>query len=339
MKLYAKILILFLFISISGKSLLHAQQTYFYPLSSNFEESSATGPDLIVIENNDGETGNFGDFDLPITTCPNEDVVPGYFFERDAGFEFSNNEFLDCEYTIQFAFKFDDLNNNAGWVRIMSFTHVDDVGIYIYQSDPPSNGTLDFWPNGLVGEEDFFNDTDVYQLTLIRECNGLVNIYINGESFAVYDDSLSMQYLPQEPDDFIVFFRDHPSVLANEASPGWVKNLYVADYAWDSLTVAQSWDEFCDDLLSSVESNLIAAKPLELYPNPSSKEVFVSLPELMRNEKLQLRIIDMTGRTIFEQSHFSTENIQLDIEGYSKGLYFIEIQQGEEVYRGRFQKM
>lgn len=332
-----KLLALFALFS-STVMIVNAQNTFFYPLSFGFEESSGTGPDLIVILNDENESGEFGNFQLPATTCISEEVVPGYFFERDAGFEFSNNEFIDCEYTIQFAFKFDDLNNSAGWVRIMSFTHVDDVGIYIYQSDPPSNGTLDFWPNGTVGESDFFNDEDVYQLTLIRKCNGLVDIYINGQIFDTYDDSGSMQYLPQEPNDYIVFFRDHPSVLEGEASPGWTKNLYIADFAWDSTQVSNSWNHFCEDLISQVEENFETAEPILLYPNPASNMIRMNIPDEIQNTDAEVSILDMMGRTVYHKTKHLQKIENFSIESLSNGGYLIEIRHKQQIFRGRFLK-
>lgn len=317
---------------------LHAQNTYFYPLSTGFSEISGGGLDLIVIPNNNGETGEFGDFQLPATTCESEDIVPGYFFERDAGFEFSNNGFIDCEYTVQFAFKFDDLNNSAGWVRVMSFTHVDDVGIYIYQSDPPSNGTLEFWPNGTVGESGFFNDVDVYQLTLVRDCSGLVDIYINGQIFDTYDDSGSMQYLPQEPNDYIVFFRDHPSVLSGEASSGWTKNLFIADFAWDAEQVLSSWSDFCEDLVSRVEENFEEAIAILPYPNPANEHIRIDIPDEFQNADAEIRIVNMLGKNVFEQAKHLQAQELFFISDLPVGGYIVEIRQGQHTLRGRFLK-
>jgi hypothetical protein len=136
-----------------------------------------------------------------------------------AGLQFNNPQgFIGQSYSLAMNFQIDEFISPPPWVRLLSFTHVDDIGVYIYLTNPPTNGTLEFWPYGTVGEYNFFNTNDFYQLVLVRNEDGLIKIYINGQEFAEYDDSSTQKFVPGPPDNFIVFFRDHPSVLANEAS-------------------------------------------------------------------------------------------------------------------------
>ena len=223
-----------------------SQVSLTYSLNGNFEENQNLHNDLIPLNNDNGENGFFGELLVPSTTCPDTFSVDGYYFYDNAGLEFENNQFIDCEYSIQFTFNVSDFSGPEGWVRLLNFTPNDDNGIYINISNL-TNGTLEFWPNGTVGTTGFFNTIDLYQFVMTRTCNGLVNIYINGEFFASYDDSGSSLYLINPSDDVIVFFQDDPQV-GNEASPGWVKNITISNYPLSTATILQEWEDFCDIL-------------------------------------------------------------------------------------------
>ncbi len=227
--------------SVSGQTILR------YGLAGSFDEMDDIHDALNPIANDLGETGFFDNFTVPTTTCPMSFDVDGYHYFDNAGLRFDNDGFIDCEFTIQFTFNIKDLGGAQSWVRLLNFTPANDNGIYVKLTDKPTNGTLEFWPNGLVGQTDFFNTVDLYQFVVTRTCSGTMNIYVNGQFFADYDDSSNPIYLPNTTDDVIVFFRDDPAV-GNEASPGWVKNIVIADFAFTQTEVEEDWEEFCQVL-------------------------------------------------------------------------------------------
>jgi hypothetical protein len=294
-----------------------AQTTsYTYRLNADFRSSPAGGPDLIQIPNNSGLTGEFTTRAVPSSTCEQGGNASGYFFEDDAGLQFNNPAgFIDQTYTLSMLFQVDELITPPTWVRILSFTHTDDVGVYILITNPPDNGTLEFWPYGTVGETNFFNTVDFYQLILVRKSDGMIKIYINGEEFAEYDDSGTQKFVPQDPDNYIVFFRDHPSVLADEASPGFISNIMIMNGAWSEQQVAAAWDDFCSSLLSIDEAFV---NEIRIAPNPFSDNLEVSLPE--GNISCDIQLIDLTGKVIM-----TTKSSSLNTTGIVPGLYFLKV--------------
>ena len=99
--------IVFLFFSAA----LHAQTIFEYPLTSNFQADQTGAPDLIVVPNNSGNTGEFVTRTVPETTCGQTGEAAGYFFEDDAGFQFINPEdFIDQAYSIAFNFQIDEFS-------------------------------------------------------------------------------------------------------------------------------------------------------------------------------------------------------------------------------------
>ncbi|WP_235297330.1 T9SS type B sorting domain-containing protein [Portibacter marinus] len=225
----------------------HAQTSYRYLLTGNYDELSGNHVPLQPLANSDGETGFFNPFAVPTSTCPQTFQVDGYHFFDNAGLRFVNDDFIDCGYTIKFTFHVKDLDGSQGWVRLLNFTPSDDNGIYIKLTDRPTNGTLEFWPNGTVGADNFFNSIDLYQFVITRTCSGEVNIYVNGEFFASYDDSSDPLYLPNDGDNLIDFFQDDTAV-PNEASPGWVKNIEVSNAPIGTDEIQEDWDNFCQEL-------------------------------------------------------------------------------------------
>jgi len=296
--------------------------SYLYRLNNDFSSSPASGPDLIQIPNNNGLTGEFVSRDVPATTCEQGGMASGYFFEDDAGLQFNNPEgFIDQTYTLSMIFHLDEMVTPPQWVRILSFTHIDDIGVYILLTGAPTNGTLEFWPYGTVGETDFFNTVDYYQLILVRTSDGMIRIYINGQEFAEYDDSQTQKFVPQAPDNFIVFFRDHPSVLADEASPGFVSNIYISNNAWDEQQVATAWDDFCSSLLEIPESDPFS---LTVSPNPFENHIMINPGPQMKEIRVQL--IDITGKTIY-----SGQDLLVNTEEIRSGIYFLRMTSGSSV--------
>lgn len=308
------------------------QTIYTYPLIDDFSAIEPDAPDLIQISNNSGLTGEFVTRPIPVSTCAEGGEADGYFFEDDAGLQFNNPDgFIDQSYSLAFNFQIDEFIDPPPWVRILSFTHSDDVGVYIYLTDPPTHGTLEFWPYGTVGEDNFFTTVDFYQLILVRNDDGLIKIFINGEEFAEYDDSGTQKFIPGEPNNYIVFFRDHPSILANEASPGFVSDIVIGNQAWTPEEVVDIWEEFCGSLESINEKHAIKTN---IFPNPAHDFLNISLDNHPSNAEMQ--IFDLLGRMVSECK--LDAYCKVDISLLKKGLYFVKITQDKHIAVHKFEK-
>lgn len=297
----------------------HAQ-TYIYTLSEDFLANVTEAPPLVQIPNNSGLTGDFTTRTVPASTCEQGGTAGGYFFEDDAGLQFTCPEgFISEAYSLSMIFQVDELITPPAWVRILSFTHTDDHGIYIYLTNPPMNGTLDFWPYGTVGEANFFDTENFFQLILVRNVSGLIKVYVNGSEFAEYDDSGTQEYKFHAPDNYLIFFRDHPSVLADEASPGFVSNIKISNMAWTESEVAQEWDDFCGSLFSVSEPQ---NADFRLYPNPAATKL--NIESGSRLSGAGVVVCDLTGK-VHIQEVFSGYHHTIDISGLPQGLYFLRI--------------
>jgi hypothetical protein len=307
------------------------QVTYTYQLSGDFHSQPSSAYDLVQIPNNSGDTGMFLQRPVPASTCGQQGIAKGYFFNDDAGLQFNNpTGFIDKSYSIAFNFQIDEFISPPQWVRIMSFTHNDDHGIYIKLTGAPNTGTLEFWPNGTVGTDDFFTTVDYYQMILVRDEAGLIRIYVNGTEFGSYDDSQTQEYIPQPDKNYIIWFRDDPSVLANEASPGFIQNIIITNTIWTPTKVQEIWNLFCSSLLVVSEN---AIKDTRLYPNPAGNQLYLEMAG--KNRPYTVSIIDITGQQVLWTDNGWVPLQVFDISLFKPGIYFLRIisDDGSHVYR------
>jgi hypothetical protein len=305
-------------------------QTFIYKLSENLDGNVAEAPGLVQIPNNGGLSGEFVTRTVPNTTCDEGGTAGGYYFEDDAGLQFNcPPDFIGESYSLSMIFQIDELIAPPSWVRILSFTHTDDHGIYINLSNPPTNGTLEFWPYGLAGEMNFFNTENFYQLILVRNDAGLIKVYVNGTEFAEYDDSGTQEYKFHDPDNYLIFFRDHPSVLPDEASPGFVSNIKITNLAWNASQVSQEWEDFCSSLLNTEE---LTDDEFRVYPNPASGTMNVVLPQ--GKETAEIKVYDISGKIRLEQNT-RTGQASVDVSDLPAGMYFLYIltEDGQKVIK------
>jgi hypothetical protein len=318
-----QVMCMFALLAFTGRS----QVTYQYLLKQDFQGVQSAAPDLEQVPNNQSETGEFVIRPVPASTCGEQGNAPGYCFADDAGLMFHNPAgFIGQEYTIAFNFQFDEFISPPGWVRVMSFTHYDDVGIYIKLTGAPTTGTLEFWPYGQVGTADFFTTVDFYQMILVRNAAGMITVYVNGSEFAQYDDSGTQAYVPQDPDNFVIWFRDDPSVLAGEASPGFVSDIRIGNFSWTSDQVQGAWAAFCSSLLAV--GSVPDSPEARIFPNPAGNMITLDLPEYA--ETLEATIYDITGRILQWQTFAG--HLTADVSTLSPGVYIVRVK-GKDIQR------
>ena len=83
-------------------------------------------------------------------------------------------------------------------------------------------------------------------------------------------------------------------------------------------------------VLSVKENNLL--NNLNIYPNPTNSILYVQIPTL-NTEKLQLQIFNITGQIVWSDVYeLQNElfNTSIDINKFSKGIYYIRVQQKNE---------
>lgn len=85
--------------------------------------------------------------------------------------------------------------------------------------------------------------------------------------------------------------------------------------------------ELEEPIISTTETG---RNSLTIYPNPTTGNLNV-LIEDFKNEMLDLRVTDISGRILTEQKVQSSSSFNIDLSGYSKGIYLIMITDGYQI--------
>jgi len=57
----------------------------------------------------------------------------------------------------------------------------------------------------------------------------------------------------------------------------------------------------------------------QVYPNPAAENIYINLPR-----QSQLRVFDVTGREVLSTTA-SSESLTIDVSGFEKGVYYLQI--------------
>jgi hypothetical protein len=108
---------------------------------------------------------------------------------------------------------------------------------------------------------------------------------------------------------------DHQS---NALAIGW-----VADTATILTSGVKNINSFYDNSLS-------------VYPNPTNSQTLVISQQSLVNATV--RLINLTGQTIFEKQNQSGNQFTIDLSSQVQGIYFIEVKENEKVWRNKIVK-
>lgn len=159
------------------------------------------------------------------------------------GLMYPNAEGLVSEsYTIQLYIKVTNWGQTRA--RIIDFSNgTRDEGIYFKSAPGSTEHCLDFYPNGIIGECPFFNNSTYYLLTFTRDgATGRMDIYVNNNLFATYIDA-SKNYVGKAGTPIYIFRDDN----AKPCESGEANFAYLAfhDKYFSQTDVNKSASEIC----------------------------------------------------------------------------------------------
>ncbi len=71
-----------------------------------------------------------------------------------------------------------------------------------------------------------------------------------------------------------------------------------------------------------------------IYPNPTTGKLILTVPQA-QEDNISIYITDILGRRIFEKRDIKETAFAIDISGQDKGIYFIEVINGNETYAAK----
>lgn len=80
----------------------------------------------------------------------------------------------------------------------------------------------------------------------------------------------------------------------------------------------------------------ISLKKTAVFPNPTQSNLGIQIPYTAENASI--KIISITGQTVFEKRNFSGNNFSFDVSGLGNGTYLIQVKDGSIITTSKFIK-
>ncbi|MEI6683804.1 MAG: T9SS type A sorting domain-containing protein [Bacteroidota bacterium] len=142
----------------------------------------------------------------------------------------------------------------------------------------------------------------------------------NGYVVTSYDTATTSVYFT--PDAFNTFIKidsnihNSSFIYFKDASTGWLGGSYNPIHNIHKYF----------GVLTSIKEVNNYKENMQIFPNPSSGEALVKVPQNRFSVKTIVRITDMTGKTISESDYDTRSGwIKLNADGYKSGLYLVEL--------------
>jgi hypothetical protein len=130
--------------------------------------------------------------------------------------------------------------------------------------------------------------------------------------------------------EYAVIYTRQPNA-PNGLTTSWAKN--SSDISRIKHWYTTGSFPVCDGVGSSIGPDMENARQMLVYPNPGQHSFHIQLPS-GQTEGIQLQVMDITGRLVYEAPF----NGSVNTNGWEPGVYFIRACSGAEVYSAKWMK-
>lgn len=113
-------------------------------------------------------------------------------------------------------------------------------------------------------------------------------------------------------------------------------NILGHSYSYNSLWGADPGNNFHMRIITSDDITTIpsvsGSSKLSLYPNPSEGYFFVDFNS-SGLQKAVIIIYDISGKVVYEKTSEISNTTSVDLTNMSKGIYYLQVQKGDETYK------
>lgn len=220
-------------------------------------------------------------------------------------------------------------------------------------ADIDNDGDLDLFSGGYSGVMNFYENTGVDSLANfaapVENPFGLISVNVIGSpAVSDIDHDGDFDLFVGEYGGNIIYFENtgnatNPAFAAPVSNPFGLVKTYVYNFPAfadldndgdEDLLVGEYYGSF--QYFKNTEINIgITENPLEvffdLYPNPATDWVSITLKEDIPGNTWKLFIIDLEGR-IVKSGTLNSQKMKLNTDGLSPGVYFVRLIRGEKSY-------
>jgi len=130
------------------------------------------------------------------------------------------------------------------------------------------------------------------------------------------------------------YWASHPTVIYDSVQKKYRIWYTGRDQQQISSLEGYHWDIGYAESSTMISIDSANIKPVKVYPNPASTEVFFSFS--VRPQSASMLIYDSFGRIVDSVASMSDQLYRLDCSRYPAGLYFFYIRNSQQVLGGRF---
>ncbi len=304
-------------------------------VNSNYANVQAT-PDLRAI--NPG----FGDFDAD----GDMDMVIGEEFGK--------------------LFYFENMDIGDGLAVFSSFTPLQNIDVGQFAAPYPvdmdrdglldlvvgeRNGNLNYWRNEGSGTNYNFVETNTLLGNIDCRELGFTEGYC--DPVIIDEGGEYVMYIGSEPGNIRRYINIEDSLMTNqgfeladslfgEIVQGNRTRLDVADINGDGALeylVGNRRGGFtlysAGEVLTSTQTPIVTDFTFNIYPNPANDQLNISFPQML-TQQADIRIFSALGQQLHHS--ITTENTQISLDHFAHGIYFCQVQIGQDVVVKKFVK-
>jgi hypothetical protein len=175
------------------------------------------------------------------------------------------------------------------------------------------------------------NANNIIAFSFLVENNPLLPEDVNG---TILEDSVLLVLPPgQTAENLVATFSLPPCATAfingEEQMSGVSANDYTSPVIYEVMAANGELHDWL--VVVEIETGMTEeiADGMILFPNPSNGKFYLETAK-SGNDPIELQIMDLTGRIVYERQPFIREKFEIDLSEQQKGLYFLRVKSGEK---------
>jgi Secretion system C-terminal sorting domain len=160
--------------------------------------------------------------------------------------------------------------------------------------------------------------------TIVFENGSTTNAIYIGADIGVF-------YLNDTLPSWITFNNQLPNNAVTDLEIYYPTNMIRASTYGRGTWESELFSVVIPNGITTIQNNV-----LSIYPNPTNNSTTISLTKAVTNATIKL--INNIGETVLEKQNQSGNKFNIDMARQAHGIYFIEVQQDENVWKGKVVK-
>lgn len=90
--------------------------------------------------------------------------------------------------------------------------------------------------------------------------------------------------------------------------------------------------EYIDNTSTNNTTELYLTPGVKLFPNPANNFITIELENILNNEPVEVKIIDLMGRCVYQPVNITASSLHINTSSFTSGVYIVSIIKGRELF-------